>query len=83
MTPLETGILDALCELEAAAAALRAGGPRPDLRPILDRLSRFAGELPPGTHPDLLHYMRRQSYEKARLFLLGRTSEVPPGACGH
>lgn len=83
MTSLESQILEALSEMESAAAALRAGGPRQDLRPILDRLSRFAGELPPDTDPDLLHYMRRQSYEKARLFLLGRASENPRGSCGH
>lgn len=83
MTQLETRILAALQELDAAAAAIRGGEPRPNLRPILDRLRDCAEKLPPDAPPDLLHYMKRQSYEKARLFLLGRASENARGSCGH
>lgn len=83
MTTTERELLGALQDLENAAAALRAGGPQPDLRAILERLRGLTAALPPETEPDLLHYMRRQSYEKARLHLLGRSSENAAGSCGH
>ena len=83
MTTIEQEVLGALQDLEAAATAVRGGGPKPDLRTILDRLRELTAALPPETEADLLHYMRRQSYEKARLHLLGRSSENAAGSCGH
>lgn len=83
MTNLEASILQALLELDAAAALLRQGGPKPDLSAILQRLRTLGAELPPTSDPDLRHYMQRQSYEKARLFLQGRAAENARGTCGH
>ena len=83
MTPLEQQVLGILQALEAAAAAMRDAGPKPDLRALLGRLQQLTQALPAGTHPDLLHYMHRQSYEKARLFLQGRAAENAAGTCRH
>jgi hypothetical protein len=51
--------------------------------PLLERLDRLAAELPADAPGDLRHYMQRKSYEKARLFLIGRGSENAHGNCGH
>lgn len=83
MTATEEAILQGLRELEAAAATLRQGAGRVDLRPVLQRLDQLTRELPAGASPDLLHYLHKRSYEKARLFLEGRDDENPPGPCGH
>lgn len=83
MPVTEDALLHALRELEAAAATIRNGGDRVDLRPLLQRLDHLTRELPPGTSPDLLHYLHKRSYEKARLFLEGREAENEPGPCGH
>jgi hypothetical protein len=85
MTEVERAILEALEELERAAAARggeSAAGVRPPILPILERIDRLAGELPAGAPGDLRHYLQRKSYEKARLFLLGRDAENARGRCG-
>jgi hypothetical protein len=53
------------------------------LLPIFARLDQLTAQLPPETDPTLLHYLRKKSYEKARLFLQGRDSENKMGSCGH
>jgi len=83
MTKLEQDILSALNDLDLAAKAMPAANPKPDLMPIFERLDALTLELPRETSPDLRHYMQRKSYEKARLWLLGRGSENASGACGH
>lgn len=83
MTATEQSVLEALLELERAAAAVPAGAPRPNLLPILERLDHLTDTLPLETAPDLRHYLQRKSYEKARLFLLGRNAENRRGTCGH
>lgn len=83
MSGTEGAILQTLRELEAAAATIRNGGGRVDLRPVLQRLDQLTRELPAGTSPDLLHYLHKRSYEKARFFLEGRDAENEPGSCGH
>jgi hypothetical protein len=46
----------------------------------MDELTR---RLPADAAPDLRHYLKRKSYEKARLFLEGREAENQRGSCGH
>ena len=58
--------------LEASAAAMPRANPKPDLRPLFARLESLEARLPPGTDPDLVHYLRRKSYQKARAFLQQR-----------
>ena len=83
MTQTELAILTTLRELEAAARPRPTPGPRPELLALFARLDELTAALPNETHPDLLHYLRRKSYEKARLWLEGRGDENAPGACRH
>jgi len=84
MTDIERQILDTLLELEKAIESMSTASPKPKLLPFFSRLDQLAEQLPRGTDPSLLHYLRKKSYEKARLFLQGRDSENATGNChGH
>ena len=83
MSATEHAILERLLELETAVAAARKAAPRPDVRPLLAGLDDLTRRLPPGTPPELLHYLHKKSYEKARLFLQGRDAENQLGNCRH
>ncbi|MDE3069030.1 MAG: hypothetical protein KGJ60_15980 [Verrucomicrobiota bacterium] len=80
-TAAEKNLLRALVELERAIHAPPGAGPKPDLLPLFSRIDELAGRLPTGTDPALAHYLRKKSYEKARLFLLGREAENQAGDC--
>jgi len=82
VTALEKDLLNALLELDSAVKAMPAANPKPDLLPLFKRLDALALELPRETDPNLRHYLNKKSYEKARLFLEGRKSQITPGACG-
>jgi len=81
MTETEQAILQALNELDSAVKAMPTARPKPNLLPIFGRLEALARQLPTGANPDLLHYLNRKSYEKARLLLQGRDAENARGAC--
>ena len=83
MTDLEKAVLRSLLELEAAVAAMKTVSPKPDLLPLFTRLDDLTRQLPRGTDPNLLHYLHKKSYEKARFFLQGRDAENQVGNCGH
>lgn len=83
MTATEQEILRTLNELDRMVKNMAAENPKPDLKPVFARLDELTRQLPPKTAPDLLHYMHRKSYEKARLFLEGRGAENAAGSCGH
>jgi hypothetical protein len=84
MTQTEQQILDALLQLEAAVAQMKTVQPKPNLLPIFTRIEELARTLPSGSDPALLHYLRKKSYEKARLLLQGRDAENASGNChGH
>jgi len=80
-SPLETGLLAALTQLAETAKAMPAAKPKPNLLPLLARVEELAKQLPRETDPTLLHYLHKQSYEKARLFLQGRDAENRVGHC--
>lgn len=82
MTQTEQQILDALLELEAAVARMKTAQAKPNFLPIFARIEELSLSLPPATDPQLLHYLRKKSYEKARLFLQGRDAENAAGNCG-
>lgn len=82
MIATEQAILEALNELDAAARSMAFARPKPNLLPIFERLDALARELPKGANPDLLHYLNRKSYEKARQLLLGNAAASEPGKCG-
>ena len=69
MTKTEQEILETLVTLETTAAQMAKANPKPDLRPMFARLETLAGQLPKETDPDLLHYLHRGSYQKARALL--------------
>lgn len=73
MTALESTLLDCLRRLEDTAAR------RESVLPILREIDALLRQLPPGSDPDLLHYLHKRSYEKARLHLQGLDPEQ--GAC--
>ena len=80
MTATEKQLLDTLLELEDAVANVRAD-PKPDLMALFGRLDALTAEVPKDAPPDLLHYLHKKSYQKARLFLQGQDPEA--GACPH
>ena len=81
MTETENAILQALKELDAAVKSMPTANPKPNLLPLFSRLDDLTRQLPKNTAPDLLHYLHKKSYEKARLFLEGRDSENARGNC--
>ena len=83
MQAKEQEIHSALVELGERVNAMSGGGPKPDLLPLFARLDKLTSELPRGTAPELLHYLHKKSYEKARLWLEGRDAENAAGNCGH
>jgi hypothetical protein len=81
MTELEKNILNSLHDLDRAVQSLRTAVPKPDLQGIFARLERLTDELPADADPNLLHYLHKKSFEKARLFLEGRDAENARGGC--
>jgi hypothetical protein len=81
MTETEKEILASLTDLDRAVKSFRTANPKPDLQPIFARLDRLTEQLPRSADPNLLHYLHKRSYEKARLLLEGRDAENARGAC--
>ena len=80
---VERQLLAALTQLEATVKVLATTSPKPDLLPLFTRIDELACQLPQDTDPALLHYLHKKSYEKARLYLLGRDAENQAGNCRH
>jgi len=83
MNALEANLLKTLVELDNAVKSMATANPKPNLLPLFSRIEELTKQLPSGTDHDLLHYLRKKSYEKARLHLQGRDAENQPGNCGH
>jgi hypothetical protein len=81
MTALERDILKALVELETVVKSMATAQPKPNLLPYLEKIEALADQLPRSTAPDLLHYMQKKSYEKARQWLQGSFAEIQKGGC--
>jgi hypothetical protein len=81
MTETEKTILQALVDLDTAVKSLLTANPKPNLLPIFSRLDDLTRQLPKNASPDLLHYLHKKSYEKARLWLQGRNAENARGNC--
>ncbi|MBC8326050.1 MAG: hypothetical protein H8E27_10540 [Verrucomicrobia subdivision 3 bacterium] len=80
MTDTEQALLDTLLELETAVANVNAE-PKPDLVGIFARLDDLTAALPKDAPRDLLHYLHKKSFQKARLYLQGQDPEA--GTCAH
>jgi hypothetical protein len=61
-------------------AVKKAGDPTVDLHAHFQKLEVLAKTLPPGTNPQLRHYLQQKSYRKAHDLLQGGDPEA--GACG-
>ena len=81
--PVEKNLLRALAELESAVQSMLTANPKPNLLPIFSRLDELTKQLPRDTDPQLLHYLHKKSYEKARFYLQGRDAENQTGNCRH
>jgi hypothetical protein len=81
MTALEKQILERLVELDDKVKTMPTATPKPNLLPLFQQIEELADQLPRSTAPDLLHYMQRKSYEKARQWLEGRFAEIQKGNC--
>ncbi len=81
MTRVETQILAALRQLQTAVESSGSAKPKPNLQPLFTMLDELTAQLPRNSNPNLLHYLHKKSYEKARLLLEGRESESVRGAC--
>lgn len=81
MTTLEQEILKSLNKLETAVQSLRNGGAKPDLISIFAEIDGLTNQLPRDADPSLLHFLHKKSYEKARLWLEGRKSDISRGNC--
>jgi hypothetical protein len=78
MNAVEHELLEALVRLERVVGT-GAPGPKPGLAEALQGIQDTARRLPPGTSGELLHYLGKRSYEKARLWLEGKDPEQ--GVC--
>jgi hypothetical protein len=76
-------ILAALVELDNTVKTMPAANPKPNLMPLFARIDELTRQLPRDTDPQLLHYLHKKSYEKARLFLQDRDAENQAGNCRH
>ena len=83
MTAVENNILKALVELDDAVKAMPTADPKPNLLPLFAKIEDMTRQLPATTAPELLHYLHKKSYQKARLFLEGRDAENAAGNCRH
>jgi len=81
MNDTERAILRALVELDTAVKSMPTVNPKPNLLPLFTRLDELTRQLPKNASPDLLHYLHKKSYEKARLWLEGRDAENARGSC--
>lgn len=82
MDEIERALLGVLTELEQTVEKMARSNPKPDLQLLFERIDELGGQLPPDADPDLRHYLQRKSYEKARLFLQGRQTEIRAGGGG-
>jgi hypothetical protein len=69
MSDIETQLLQALLQLDKAVESMPAANPKPDLRPLFDRVEELAAQLPGSADPQLRHFLQRKSYQKARSLL--------------
>ena len=83
MTELENTIWQALIELDRQVKSMPTANPKPNLVPVFAQIDGLTRQLPADADPQLLHYLHKKSYEKARLFLEGRDADNAAGNCGH
>ena len=83
MTQMEQELHRALRHLEDAVKRMGETKAPVDLLPFFARIEELTARLPVGTDPQLVHFLQRKSFEKARLWLEGRKAEITRGICGN
>lgn len=83
MSKTEQEILQVLTQMVNVVKTSNATGPKPDLLELFERIDELAARLPRDAAPELVHFLQRKSYEKARLWLEDRRVEIARGGCGH
>ena len=83
MKTLEQDLLRALLDLDETVRTMPKAVVKPNLLPLFARLDELTSRLPKNADPQLLHYLHKKSYEKARLWLQGRDAENQAGNCQH
>lgn len=83
MNPIEQELLRELKGIDDAAARMAAGAAGEGVLPHVRRIAELKRLLPAGTDPQLLHYLAKNSYGKARSFLEGRGDSIVDGPGGH
>ncbi|MDB4459216.1 hypothetical protein N9059_01440 [bacterium] len=81
MTDTEKEILTTLVDLEEKISSMPTADPKPNLIPVFEKIDELTRSLPSNSSPDLLHYLHKKSYQKARFFLEGRDAENAAGNC--
>lgn len=81
--PVEQKLLVSLRELEVVVGRIASGAAGESVLPQVRRIADLRRELPSDTDPRLLHFLAKNSYEKARLFLEGQGDGIPDGPGGH
>ena len=76
----EDDLLKALLAFEAAVSTI-SKNTNPDLMMHFNHIDKLVSELPKNTDRELLHYLHKKSYEKARMFLEGRSDQIQKGGC--
>jgi hypothetical protein len=82
-TSLEKNLLNVIVELDNAVKSMPTANPKPNLLPIFAHIDELTKQLPRNADPQLLHYLHKKSYEKARLWLQDREAENQAGNCRH
>ena len=77
---IEDELLKSLIAFEAAVSSI-SKDKKPDLMSHFNQIDNLASQLPKTTDGELLHYLQKKSYEKARLFLEGRNADIQKGSC--
>jgi hypothetical protein len=80
MNDIETRLLQALKDLDAMVKTMSTANPKPNLLPLFTQIDELAKHLPRSTDPELLHFLQRKSYDKARARLEGLS--IARGSCG-
>ena len=69
MTKTEENLLRALRQLEETVHSMPAANPKPNLLPLFAEIDTLTAQLPKDTDPQLLHFLRNKSFQRARLWL--------------
>ena len=77
---IEDELLKALLAFEAAVISV-SKDPKTDLMAHFNHIDKLTAQLPKNTDKELLHYLHKKSYEKARMFLEGNNDEIQKGGC--